>query len=73
MNLCLTCWNAGRSLWEGSCMCGGEAMKPTEFHTWSASNRKDNFAKREPERKIEAPVKTKLVFGKRPEEKKKRR
>ena len=65
-DLCPTCHNAGRSLWNNSCLCTGDAMKPTAFHEWSAKNRVPYSI---PQLKIEAPKvvvsRSKLVFGQR--------
>jgi len=63
-DLCPTCHNAGRSLWNTCCLCTGDAMFPTAFHAWSANNRVPYSI---PHPKIEAPKvvvsKPKLVFG----------
>jgi hypothetical protein len=63
-DLCPTCHNAGRSLWNNSCLCTGDAMLPTVFHAWSAKNRVPYNI---PQPKIEAPKvvvsKPKMVFG----------
>jgi hypothetical protein len=63
-DLCPTCHAAGRSLWNNSCLCTGDALKSGAFHEWSAKNR---IPYNIPQPKIEMSKavvkKPKLVFG----------
>ncbi len=63
-HLCPACHAFGRSLWNNSCLCTGDAMQPTAFHEWSVKNRVPYNI---PQPKIELPKvvvkKPKLVFG----------
>lgn len=73
MNLCGKCWDRGRSLAVGCCLCTGDVMTPTAFHKWNASRRVDHMApKAEVEPKPVIATKVRLEFGKRPEAVKKK-
>jgi len=63
MNLCPTCWNAGRSLFENCCMCNSSVGNNSDFHAWSIKNRVSyNLPRIELANKVEVKKK-RLVFG----------
>ena len=63
MNLCPTCWNAGRSLFENCCMCNFSVGNNSDFHAWSIKNRVPyNLPKEKVVEKVAMP-KRRLIFG----------
>lgn len=61
--ICPTCWNYGRSLWQGSCMCGRQASTNSEFHEWNATRRVPYFAPKQEVTVRAQTAKPKLIFG----------
>jgi hypothetical protein len=62
--ICPKCHKSGRNLWEGHCLCTGDVLLLTEFHSWSVNNRVPfNVPQEKREVTKILPTKRTLVFG----------